>query len=98
MTLKSKSLLNRIIIFIGLFCLWLFSLLWCYASKNKSCQFRTFNIKTNNQATGGELLMELAEMCDFSIVLKDAEAEKVLLKNLSGINIKDLSLDEIFML
>lgn len=60
------------------------------------CEYRTFNIKTNNKATAGELLSELAEICDFSVVLKDAEAEKVLAKNLNGINIKDLSLEEIF--
>ena len=66
--------------------------------KTKSCEYRTFNIKTNNKATGGELLSELAEMCDFSIVIKDSEAEKILAKNLSGINIKNLSLDEIFQI
>ncbi len=66
--------------------------------KTKSCEYRTFNIKTNNKATGSELLSELAEVCDFSIVVKDGEAEKILAKNLSGINIKNLSLDEIFQI
>lgn len=68
------------------------------AEKNKSCEYRTFNIKTNNKATGAELLAELAEVCDFSIVVKDTEAEKALAKNLNGINIKNLSLDEVFQL
>lgn len=68
------------------------------APKTKTCEYRTFNIKTNNKATGGELLAELAEICDFSIVVKDSEAEKNLLKNLSGINIKNLALDEIFQI
>ncbi len=96
MTLKSKSLLNKLLFLLVCFAFGFSHSYGAMPPKTKSCQFRTFNIKTNNQATGGELLMELAEMCDFSIVLKDAEAEKVLLKNLSGINIKDLSLDEIF--
>lgn len=68
------------------------------ANPIKTCEYRTFNIKTNNKATGGELLSEIAEMCDFSIVVKDSEAEKILAKNLSGINIKNLSLDEIFQI
>lgn len=96
MTQKSKSLLNKLLFLLICFAFGFSQSYGATPQKTKSCQFRTFNIKTNNQATGGELLMELAELCDFSIVLKDAEAEKVLLKNLSGINIKDLSLDEIF--
>ncbi|MFB1007816.1 MAG: pilus (MSHA type) biogenesis protein MshL [Sulfurospirillum sp.] len=68
------------------------------AEKNKTCEYRTFNIKTNNKATGAELLAELAEVCDFSIVVKDTEAERILAKNLNGINIKSLSLDEVFQL
>jgi general secretion pathway protein D len=68
------------------------------AEKSKACEYRTFNIKTNNKATGAELLGELAEVCDFSIVVKDTEAEKVLAKNLNGVNIKNLSLDEVFQL
>lgn len=68
------------------------------AEKNKTCEYRTFNIKTNNKATGAELLAELGEVCDFSIVIKDPEAEKILAKNLNGINIKNLSLDEVFQL
>lgn len=66
--------------------------------KAKTCEHRTFNIKTNNKATGAELLTELAEVCDFSIVVKDTEAEKILAKNLNGINIKNLSLDEVFQI
>jgi len=66
--------------------------------KTKSCEYRTFNIKTNNKATAGELLAEIADVCDFSIVVKDDEAEKVLAKNLNGINIKNLSLDEVFQI
>jgi len=68
------------------------------AEKNKACEYRTFNIKTNNMATGAELLAQLGEVCDFSIIVKDNEAEKILAKNLNGINIKNLSLDEVFQL
>ncbi|AHJ12752.1 type II secretion system protein D [Sulfurospirillum multivorans DSM 12446] len=68
------------------------------AEKSKPCEYRTFNIKTNNKATSAELLAELGEVCDFSIVVKDTEAEKALAKNLNGVNIKNLSLDEVFQL
>lgn len=68
------------------------------AEKSKPCEYRTFNIKTNNKATSAELLAELGEVCDFSIVIKDTEAEKALAKNLNGVNIKNLSLDEVFQL
>jgi general secretion pathway protein D len=68
------------------------------ADKGKTCEYRTFNIKTNNKATGAELLAELADVCDFSIVVKDIEAEKILAKNLNGINIKNLSLNEVFQI
>lgn len=98
MTVISKYLTNKfilllaIVVAIGLTPL-------AAADKGKStCDYRTFNIKTNNKATAGELLSEIAEICDFSIVVKDMEAEKVLAKNLSGINIKNLSLDEIFQI
>ncbi len=100
MTQKSKSLLNKTLLVFT--CLTLGTTYVLGATpptnpaKQKSCQYRTFNIKTSSDASSGELLMELAEMCGFSIVLKDPEAEKVLAKNLNGINIKDLSLDEIF--
>lgn len=67
-------------------------------NSHSSCAYRTFNIKTNNKATGLELLGELAEVCDFSIVVKDTEAEKALAKNLNGVNIKNLSLDEVFQI
>ena len=97
MTQKSKSLLNKPL-FLLVCLIFGVSNVWGAAPspKAKSCQYRTFNIKTSSEASSGELLMELAEMCGFSIVLKDPEAEKVLAKNLNGINIKDLSLEEIF--
>ena len=70
----------------------------CAAEKTKTCEYRTFNIKTNNKASASELLAELADVCDFSIVVKDPEAQKALEKNLNGINIKNLSLSEVFQI
>ena len=96
MIATSKLLINKFSVLLAIVALAFVPLNAAPKSTQKTCEYRTFNIKTNNKATAGELLSELAETCDFSIVVKDAEAEKVLAKNLSGINIKDLSLDEIF--
>lgn len=92
-----KSLPNKFIALAAILTIAL-SPLQAVEKNNRSCEYRTFNIKTNNKATGAELLAELAEVCDFSIVVKDTEAEKVLTKNLNGVNIKNLSLDEVFQI
>ena len=96
MIATSKFLINKFSLLLPIVALAFVSLDAAPKSVQKTCEYRTFNIKTNNKATAGELLSELADTCDFSIILKDEEAEKILAKNLSGINIKDLSLDEIF--
>ncbi|MDD3342516.1 MAG: pilus (MSHA type) biogenesis protein MshL [Sulfurospirillaceae bacterium] len=92
----SKYFPNKLIILVAILALGLTTL--NAVEKSKTCAYRTFNIKTNNKATANELLSELADMCDFSIVVKDNEAAKILEKNLSGINIKNLSLVEIFQI
>ena len=100
MRVTSKYFPNRFIIILAILAIGSSNIALSAAEpiKSKSCEYRTFNIKTNNKASGEELLSELAEICDFSIVVKDGEAEKILAKNLSGINIKNLSLDEIFQI
>ncbi|MDD2384659.1 MAG: pilus (MSHA type) biogenesis protein MshL [Sulfurospirillaceae bacterium] len=96
MKVTSKYFPNKLIVLAAILALGLTTL--SAVEKTKTCEYRTFNIKTNNKATGSELLSELADMCNFSIVLKDNEAAKILEKNLSGINIKNLSLVEIFQI
>lgn len=98
MQVTSKYFPNKIIFLAAIVALGLSLTSLNAAPKAKTCEYRTFNIKTNNKATGSELLAELADICDFSIVLKDTEASKILEKNLSGINIKNLSLPEIFQI
>jgi general secretion pathway protein D len=65
-------------------------------SKLKSCDYRVFNIKTNQQVSGLELLNQIANTCDFSLIVKDDFASTILNKELQGINIKNLSLDDVF--
>jgi general secretion pathway protein D len=66
------------------------------ASDLKSCDYRVFNIKTAEKIPAMDLLTQIADTCDFSVVLKDSFAKTTLEKDLYGINIKDLSLDDIF--
>ncbi len=65
-------------------------------SAAKSCDYRVFNIKTAEKVTSIELLTQIADSCDFSIIIKDTFASTRVEKELYGINIKNLSLDEIF--
>jgi len=65
-------------------------------SAEKSCDYRVFNIKTADKVSSIELLTQIADSCDFSIIVKDNLASKLIQKKLFGINIKNLSLDEIF--
>ncbi len=70
-----------------------------YAAKNnKSCEYRTFSIKTNDKVSNMDILSQLADSCNFTIITKDDFAKEILKKNLDSVNIKDLSLDEIFKL
>ena len=70
-----------------------------YATKNsKSCEYRAFTIKTDNSVSNIDLLSQIADSCNFTIVIKDDIAKKILQKNLDGVNIKNLSLNELFEL
>lgn len=84
------------------------SLLFCFfalvlaqplsAKVQKSCMYKTFNIKIAKNVTISDLIDEIANMCNFSVVSKDHEAQKILEKKLNGINIKNMSLHEVFNL
>ena len=65
-------------------------------SAQKSCDFRVFDIKTSQKISSIELLTQIADSCNFSIIVKDSVASKLVQKELYGINMKNLSLDEIF--
>ncbi len=62
----------------------------------KSCNHRSFNIKVSEEVSTGEILNQLSNECSFSIVTKDSLAKEKLSQKLYGINIKQMSLDEIF--
>lgn len=60
------------------------------------CKSRIFNIKVNEQVSSIEILNQLSDMCNFSIVTKDQFARQALAEEISGVNIKDMTLNEIF--
>lgn len=62
----------------------------------KSCDSRTFNIKISEEVSTNEILNQLSDECGFSVITKDEFAGEKLDKKLFGINIKKMSLDEIF--
>ncbi len=62
----------------------------------KSCDSRTFNIKISEEVSTSEILNQLSSECSFSVITKDSMAGEELGKKLFGINIKNMTLDEIF--
>jgi general secretion pathway protein D len=62
----------------------------------KSCDMRTFNIKVADKVSTSEILNQLSGECGFSVLTKDATAKEKMDEELYGINIKDMTLNEIF--
>lgn len=62
----------------------------------KSCDMRTFNIKVADKVSTNEILNQLSSECGFSVVEKDAFAKQKMDEELYGVNIKKMTLDEIF--
>ena len=82
--------------FIFLACFALFPLQ--AANSIKSCEYRTFSIKTDSKVSSIDLLSQIADSCNFTILVKDDIAREILKKKLDGVNIKDSSLNELFKL
>ncbi len=62
----------------------------------KSCNQRSFNIKVSQEVATSEILNQLSNECGFSVITKDSVAKEKLSEKLYGINIKNMSLGEIF--
>ena len=61
-----------------------------------ACDKRAFNISITDTVTLNDILTQLSDTCNFSIVAKDAIAAEALKKELAGVSIKNLSLREVF--
>ncbi|MGP1484769.1 MAG: pilus (MSHA type) biogenesis protein MshL [Campylobacter sp.] len=68
----------------------------CEIFASQNCNDRAFNIKINEQASISEILNQLSEICEFSVVSKDKFVKNILTEEISGINIKNMTLKEIF--
>jgi len=64
----------------------------------QSCKYRVFNIQVSEEITTYDLLTQLSDECDFSIVTKDSIANKTLKEKIFGINVKNMTIEEIFNL
>ncbi|MFW5614566.1 MAG: pilus (MSHA type) biogenesis protein MshL, partial [Campylobacter hyointestinalis] len=62
----------------------------------KNLKIFFFNIKISDSVTTNEILNQLSDSCHFSIIQSDEHARSVLNSQISGINIKDMTLNEIF--
>ena len=65
-------------------------------AKPSTCLSKNFSMKITDDVTLGDVLNQLSEMCDFSIVAKDSYSKKELDEKVFGINIRNMSLSEVF--
>jgi pilus (MSHA type) biogenesis protein mshL len=65
-------------------------------AKPSTCLSKNFSMKITDDVTLGDVLNQLSEMCDFSIVAKDIYSKKELNEKVFGINIRNMSLSEVF--
>lgn len=62
----------------------------------QNCKYKNFNIKISQEVTIYDMIEKLSNRCEFSTIIKDTQAKKFLSLKLSGINIKNLSLQKVF--
>lgn len=62
----------------------------------QTCENRVFNIKITSSVSTNDVLNQLSDMCNFSIIEDDSHTKTTLDANINGINIKNLSLSQIF--
>ena len=68
-----------------------------YASANESsCLSKNFNMKISDDVALVDVLNQLSEMCNFSIVAKDTYSKTELKDKVFGVNIRNMSLSEVF--
>ena len=65
-------------------------------AKPSTCLSKNFSMKITDDISLGDVLNQLSEICDFSIVAKDAYSKKELDDKVFGVNIRNMSLSEVF--
>ncbi len=80
--------------------IWIFAIILLTQSASSlhasSCNMRTFNIRIADKVSTQEILNQLSNECGFSIVIKDSEAKEKMDEKLYGINIKNMTIAEVF--
>lgn len=71
-------------------------LFFTLAQASYKCESRAFSLKISEQVSIREILERLADTCDFSVTLKDKFTKDALNEPIFGINIKNMTLKEIF--
>ena len=74
----------------------IFMLNFFVISLQADCSNRVFNINVVEKVSTFEVINQLSDACDFSVVIKDPIASKLIKKSQDGINIKNLTLEQIF--
>lgn len=97
-TVLSKQIKKEFAVIIGFVLLSSFIAVPLFAQKPeaKGCEYKTFNLKVNPSVSANEVLTQLSDMCDFSIVFADTPAIAISNQPLHGSNIKNRSLFEVF--
>ena len=65
-------------------------------AKPSTCLSKNFSMKITDDVSLSDVLNQLSEMCDFSIVAKDSYSKKELDEKVFGVNIRNMSLSEVF--
>ncbi|MCD8213120.1 MAG: pilus (MSHA type) biogenesis protein MshL [Campylobacter sp.] len=65
-------------------------------ARASSCLGKNFSMKISDDISLSDGLNELSDMCDLSIVAKDAFSKKELQDHVFGVNIRNMSLNEVF--
>jgi len=59
------------------------------------CTYQLFNISSDKGTKISEFVDQLSEECSFSVIISDAQAEKVLKKSLNKTKLKNMTIDEV---
>ncbi len=65
------------------------------ANLQAACEDNLFNIKANQGTRASEIINQLADQCDLTLIIKDKEAAKKLRTRLNRLSLKDATLPEV---
>ena len=66
------------------------------ASLNADCTYELFTITSAKGTTISHYVDQLSESCEYSVIIADEAADKIMLKKLNKVNFKNLTIQEVF--